>query len=235
MAKFLSSAVGGDIRGKIGSSVFSRNKGGAYIRTKVTPVNPKTPAQQLVRQNFGQNSKKWSGTLTQSQRDAWNAFAASNPVRDVFGNSITLTGLATFNRMNQILLQIGSFQILNPPADYSVTPIANPTSISTAVASDATAVVLHWPTTPDGEMNTSLYVFATPPLAPGKTPNANLFRYITNISTDSLTAASVSVGVAYNAIFGEPITGKNIWVDVGQVNALTGAVLTGIKLSNTTA
>jgi len=37
-----------DGRGKIGGHVASKNRGGAYLRTKVTPSNPQTGYQAAV-------------------------------------------------------------------------------------------------------------------------------------------------------------------------------------------
>ena len=42
MAKILTTAIVADIRNKLNGSVFSKNRYGAYVRTKVTPVNPQT-------------------------------------------------------------------------------------------------------------------------------------------------------------------------------------------------
>lgn len=232
MAKFNPSALSGDIRGKVGSTVWSRNKGGAYTRFKVTPNNPRTVAQSLVRQNFSQLSKNWSGVLTDAQRDAWNAFAAANPVRDVFGNSIILTGLSTYVRMNQVLRQIGQPIITDPPTDYSVETLPNPGAITITTVSAAYAINMHMdagsPT-----MNTNFYVFATPPLAPGKTPNNNLFRYIGNPSGEFDSGDTIDLTAMYEAVFGAPIEGKKSWFDVGQVNIATGALLTGVKYDAT--
>ena len=49
-----------DIRKSIGGSTFSRNTYGAYVRNKVTPVNPSTTYQQLVRQYMAQLAQDWS-------------------------------------------------------------------------------------------------------------------------------------------------------------------------------
>ena len=49
MAKIKMTAIVADMRNKLNGSVFSRNRGGAYIRTKVTPINPQTAAQVQAR------------------------------------------------------------------------------------------------------------------------------------------------------------------------------------------
>lgn len=84
MAKILGFTYG-ELRGKIGGTVFSRNKAGAYARAKVTPVNPQTVRQQTARYSFGNNSILYQN-LTPSQKNCWATFAQThfNPLK---GNS----------------------------------------------------------------------------------------------------------------------------------------------------
>lgn len=44
--------IWGEASGKLGGMVFSRNKGGAYIRKFVTPTNPNSQKQRAVRERF---------------------------------------------------------------------------------------------------------------------------------------------------------------------------------------
>jgi len=46
--------------GKIGGHVASKNRGGAYLRTKVTPTNPNSPAQAGARALLASLSTGWS-------------------------------------------------------------------------------------------------------------------------------------------------------------------------------
>jgi len=80
----------GEMRGKLGGNVFSRNKAGAYVRAKVTPVNPQTVRQQTARYRFGNMSIIYQ-TLTTSVKDCWQVFASThfNPLK---GNN---TGIYT--------------------------------------------------------------------------------------------------------------------------------------------
>ena len=57
MAKILMTAIVADIRNKLNGSVFSKNRYGAYVRTKVTPVNPQSTAQQNTRNNLSLSHK----------------------------------------------------------------------------------------------------------------------------------------------------------------------------------
>lgn len=80
----------GELRGKIGGTVYSRNKAGAYARAKVTPVNPQTVRQQTARYNFGNMSILYQN-LSVMAKDCWQTFASThfNPLK---GNS---TGIYT--------------------------------------------------------------------------------------------------------------------------------------------
>ena len=82
-AKFGSIVVAGS--GKIGGHVASRNRGGAYFRTKVTPVNPNTPAQAAVKSRLTTQAQAWR-SLTAAQRAQWNAAVADFARTDIFGD-----------------------------------------------------------------------------------------------------------------------------------------------------
>ena len=75
----------GELRGKMGGLVFSRNKAGAYIRALVTPVNPQTVRQQTARYRFG-NASILFQNLSAAAKDCWEVFARThfNPLK---GNS----------------------------------------------------------------------------------------------------------------------------------------------------
>lgn len=49
-----------DGSGKLNGWVASKNRGGSYMRTKVTPLNPSTSAQQNARGILGSLSTQWS-------------------------------------------------------------------------------------------------------------------------------------------------------------------------------
>lgn len=72
----------GELRGKIGGTVYSRNKSGAYARAKVTPVNPQTVIQQEARYRFGNMSILFQ-SLSEAQKGCWQNFASThfNPLK----------------------------------------------------------------------------------------------------------------------------------------------------------
>lgn len=103
-----------DARGKVGGQVFSKNRGGAYVRTKVTPANGQTARQSFVRQLLGAISQSWSG-LTQSARDSFDGAVAQWSKTDIFGDIRNPTGKNLFTRLNINLVNSGQAEILLAP------------------------------------------------------------------------------------------------------------------------
>ena len=85
--------------GKLGGTVFSRNKGGAYFKNWVVPTNPQTAKQQSQRALLAQKSAAWRG-ITTEERTSWQTWANDNPILDRLGNSIILTGAQAYIKIN---------------------------------------------------------------------------------------------------------------------------------------
>lgn len=214
-----------DARGSLNGTTFSRNKGGAYIRTKVSPVQPKTPKQLAVRALFAANSKAWSGLLTDTQRQGWTAFAQTYPYVNVFGDSSVLTGLAMFMAKNQVLTFIDQPQITDAPPDNSVTAIP----IATGASASAGADTFVFDTDAQSALaDTKYYVFATPQLPAGVTPGENRYRYISDIAPTA-AATSRDISTPYIANFGTLVEGQVIGLIVAQVSITKGNVTVGAK------
>ena len=72
-AKVLNSTIG-QLSGKLGGMIFSRNAGGEYVRAGVTGVNPQTQAQLRARNAFASVSTLFR-TLSSAEKTAWQEFA----------------------------------------------------------------------------------------------------------------------------------------------------------------
>ena len=104
-----------DARGKLGGHVFTKAKSGATIRTKVTPLNPKTSAQSQARSALGSNSQAWR-VLSENQRLAWNSAAQEVSKTNAFGDTYFPSGKNYFTAVNNNLRNIGADLLLDPPA-----------------------------------------------------------------------------------------------------------------------
>ena len=103
MAKIKFGMMMTDARGKLGGQVFSKNRAGAYIRTKVTPVNPQTISQAAVRGNLATLSSGWN-SLTAEQIAQWNNSVEDWQSTDIFGDIKKPTGKNLFVKLNINLL-----------------------------------------------------------------------------------------------------------------------------------
>lgn len=215
MAKILFSGIAGvDMRNKLNGSVFSKNRGGAYVRTKVTPVNPQTTAQQNARNRLSTNSQAWRG-LTEAQRQSWIDAAPNFPVTDIYGNAKILSGLQLYVKLNNNLALIGEAAIATAPS-----PVAIPQLELTSVTADDSANTVIIAGTTPVPADFAMVVMATPNVTPGKSFVKNLFRFV-----DALAAAATSpfdVSAAYTALFGDPVTGNKVFVKCFYISTITG-------------
>lgn len=101
MAKIKWSAIGiTNASGKSGGSVFSHNRGGAYVRRWAKPVNAQNPAQTAYRALFGWVSKQY-GQLSPEAVAAWEQWGKDNPITDVFGDAREMSPFGAFMKANQ--------------------------------------------------------------------------------------------------------------------------------------
>lgn len=215
MAKAKFGMVVTDMRGKLGGQVFTKNRGGAVVRTKVTPSNGQSPAQSTVRNRFTSLSQAWRG-LTQAQRDAWNAAVINFQRTDVFGDLRSPSGLNLYQRLNNVLLSVGETAISTPPLPSEVAN-SYATAVSAAVATPALSVTLN-ATIP---ANTAVKLFATAPMSAGREFVKSQFRLIDIL--DAAATSPVNALAAYVAKFGNTgEIGQKIFVKTVPVNITTG-------------
>lgn len=134
MALIKLGALAAEIRGSIGGTVFARNRGGQYIRNRSIPLNPSSARQNAVRSVFGNLSNLWSTTLTQSQRDAWELYAANVPLVNSLGESRNVTGLNMYQRANALAADTVLARIDEGPTEFTLGPTITPTITLDAAA-----------------------------------------------------------------------------------------------------
>jgi hypothetical protein len=200
--------------GKIGGHVASKNRGGAYLRTKVTPVNPNTASQATVRTRLAGFSQDWKA-LTQAQRDAWNAAVQDFARTDIFGDIRNPTGFNLYQRLNNNLAQIGVAALTTPPGLESVDQVTIGTlilNLTGPVGTLATSAAV-----PTGM---TMVVDATPSLSPGVSFVKSEYR---RIQTFAAAAASPhNIYAAYIAKFGAPVEGMKVFARISFINTTTG-------------
>lgn len=200
-------------RGKINGSVASKNRAGAYFRTKVTPVNPRTTAQLTARGLLTTLSQTWR-SLTQAQRDAWNAAVSDFSSTDVFGDLRNPTGKNLFTKLNINLLNAGQSTISAPPLPAEISG-AIPLSLTISVGTP-TYDLAHDP----GAAGITMLVFATSGLSAGVSFVKSEFRLIGTFAADNISPENIET--AYLAKFGAPAVGTKVFVQIVPINNTTG-------------
>lgn len=221
-----------DVRGSLNGTTFSRNKGGAYARTKVSPVQPVSSFSSKARAIFSALSQRWSTVLTTSQRQAWIAFAASHTFVNVFGDAITLSGISFYQSINRAIGQVGKTYIDDPPATFVVPAVVSATIAGTVTAGVLSALTNTTTASATPPTNYTLYVFATPPLGPGVTPQKSDFRLINPVPYSAITLTTALLA-DYNLRFSTPgvaVTNK-IWFRVAILDWSTGALGVGVTVA----
>jgi len=204
-----------DARNKIGGHVASKNRFGSYIRTKVTPTNPRTSYQIQSRARLASLSSGFR-SLTQSQIKAWNDAARLFQKTDVFGDLKTNTGLQLYVGLNYNLLLTGQSTINTPPMPKQ-----------TAVVYVQTLSILKTPNTvrltlsDDVPAGTIMVVAATPALSAAKNFVRSELRIIGTY--DATTSSPVNIYSEYADKYGElGAVGQKIFVEVWFIDIATG-------------
>jgi len=216
-----------EARGALAGTVFSRNTYGAYMRSKVSPVNPNTTAQQGVRQFLTTVAQSWAG-LSDNERLGWNTAAVNFSRTNIFGDSVPLTGFGLYTRLNRNLQEIGEALITAAPFIETITGIESLTLT-------ATAATLSLAFAPDPVPAGHTWIlYATPTMNAGKKFVKSEFRKIATIP-----AAQVSpfdLFAAWQTVFGgSPISGGRIFVKVVPVLISNGQRGTELQASDIVA
>jgi hypothetical protein len=115
--------INAELRGSIAGQTYSRNRGGAFVRARVTPTNPSSGAQVRARDGFLQASRAWM-SLSQDDKAAWAGFAEAiyKPKHPKIG--VSLTGANAYVALLQSQVQLTALNrstTLAAPAGASLT------------------------------------------------------------------------------------------------------------------
>lgn len=210
MAKIKFGAMMVDASGKLGGQVFAKNRGGSYIRTKTTPLNPQTSAQMGVRGLFASISSGWS-SLTEQGRQSFNNLVTDYARTDVFGDTRNPSGKSLYQRLNQNLVISGQALI-----SECVLPSAVPFANLVSAVLDSGAGTLNVETNGD-TTGATIVVWATPPLSAGTKFVKNKLRQLEYATGED--GAVIDIATSYIAKFGNFQDTDNIYVGVRVINA----------------
>jgi hypothetical protein len=191
--------------GKLGLTVTWPGRYGLTRRILVSPRQPRTDAQLVIRANLASQVAAF-GLLTTAQQEAWIAAAANTQSKPTLGQSGPLTGLQLFTKVNCAILEIGGTPVSVPPAkpQMALLPIDGLEITNTA---GVIAIRLHAPDSPpDGTMLRAC--------APQRSYCRRGASYRVLGTLDSPQGDYITITTAYTNRFGVPPVGKRVFVSV---------------------
>lgn len=213
-----------DVRNKINGSVFARNRGGAYVRTKVTPLNPQSIAQVGARNLLTSLAQDFR-SLTQEQITAWNEATNQWQTTDIFGDSVSPTGLALYVRLNANITNAGGTLLTSPPAPLGAAALTELTLTASVTGNVYDLDFLPAAVPADHTM----YIESTAMLSPGISNANSRFRFI---GVAAAAAASPIDAFSFQTSkFGSLVAGQKAHVRAKFINKLTGEVSLALKAS----
>lgn len=223
MALF-NSTVLGQVSGRLAGSVFSKNRGGQYIRAGTIPVTSTTSFALAAKARMTSVSQAWQ-LLTEAQRLAWRQWAQTNPVLNRLGQSITLTGHSAYSGINSRLLSLSVPTIDDPPLVPAPPPL---TSITLTADIGAGNVEVAFTPTPIGASEYILFRCALTDSAGINYVN-NYLRLIGR--TGAAEASPFDIEALVTARLGTLIVGQILHCWAARVGPTTGLLSPFLRTS----
>lgn len=206
-----------DARGKLGGQVFTKSREGATVRTKVTPVNRRSPAQMAVRNALGALSRAWSYDPA-VDREAWKSAAESVTRKNIFGDSYSLTGKSYFQSANQNRALIGLPQI-NTPGEFTELPTMQIANFS--IGYNNFSANLEVQLTGGVPADVIIVVSATRQNSLGRNNFSGQYRMFT--FQGGIAGSNTISGMStYEAIFGTVQADRRVAIEVWLIHKATG-------------
>jgi hypothetical protein len=208
-------AIVTDGRNKIGGHVMSKNRHGAYMRTKVSPSQPASTYSANVRARLATISTNWRGLL-EAKRILWNNAVGDWKKTDIFGDIRNPSGFNLYQQLNNNLANVAGTSIDVPPL-----PVAVPTFATLSAAADNSDSTLLITFTPAILATEKVKLFASAAISGGKSFAKSELRQIGVL--DSTNTSVFAAKTMYEAKFGAiGAVGKKIFVAMEQVKLTTG-------------
>jgi hypothetical protein len=179
MAKCIAPAMSAETRGRVGGIVFGTWRGIRTIRVKTSPAQPRSKLQLSTRAFLTQMIRAWQ-TITQLQRDAWDAYAADHKVTDWTRTAVRATGANWFAALGARMLSVGLVPVNNPPS----VPAPNGLALF-AAANGAGSSVLTW--TPTAGTDQLAQIYMVGPVSAGVRASIRKARFNLQVTGESGT------------------------------------------------
>lgn len=215
MAIVTHGSIAGQVSGRIGGVVYTRNRGGSVARNGVIPTNKRAIAQQHSRATLAQLARHWR-RLTAAQRRAWASWAEQNPTTNRLGRAIRTTGAQAFTSISFIRALANMPMILTPPTGPPP-PALESISLSADIGAGNVEIAftptpLPWPLI--------LIIRADPGTAPARQPKQGQMPLTASSSALKVSPQNIEAHVRHR--FGILQVGQRLAVQVSQFDLLTG-------------
>lgn len=117
--------------GSIGGVTFQRNASGPIAKLRTNPIVNPSPDQSTYQTNLAKCVAYWP-TLSQANKDLWDAFAVAHDHTTPWGETKTLSGYQWFLVCNLLRLVTLSTLISSPPGWVAYSPPDQFTLVATA-------------------------------------------------------------------------------------------------------
>lgn len=156
--------------GKLGGVVASHNRGGTYLRHHSIPVQPRTAAQRIVRNQLAAFSSAFKA-LTAAQISGWNALGNTVTLKSKLGTTYNPTGQQLFVSCNKHLAEIGISSLLTTAPTIPTIPGITAFTITPGGTSGSPAVVsaIDYSISPALPSNFGIVLRASSTQSPGRT------------------------------------------------------------------
>lgn len=215
MAKITTGPIIAEIRGMCGDVVFSRNRGGAFSRSKITRVDPWSSLQNDIRAYSEIVGRRWNAVLTETQRTQWRALAATLQRTDQLRQTISLTGHQVFFQRNLALYWWHSTFLDNAPPPQPPL-ITTPVIVTTAQATPA-SLILTFARNPAA--NESFCVTCSKPQNVGRYSPGSLMGYLNFV--DETNMPPVNCTANYATYRGTLVVAKKLFFTVRSLDQRT--------------
>ncbi len=118
--KYVPGLMVGQLSGKAGNTVASRNRSGSYMRTRVIPKLVRNIKTTAVRDIFTSQSQAFRD-LTPAQVIGWDALGAQLIRKNSLGESFRMSGLQAYKSLNGRNAAMGN-PILSDPPEFASAP-----------------------------------------------------------------------------------------------------------------
>lgn len=217
MAIIIPGAMVSQASGRIGGTIFSRNRGGAYVRNGSIPTTVTTPAAQLIKYVTAIVSQAWAG-LDAEVQEQWREWATQNPVINRLGQSRTLSGHQAFVQINARLVYAGSEALDSPPIGAAPAPFEP--GVVTFEKAPLSLTVAFTPTPAPANVVVQCYAYLAN--SPGVSYVRNRLALVTTSAAAAVTPLDIAEDVEDR--FGTPQAGQTLHLGLRALDMSTGLV-----------